>query len=146
MMSTIYPKLLVFLQFFVAGVMLFFSKGFFSSSYALSIFIMGLCIGLWALNHNRLGNFNIQPKHKENSTLITTGIYQFIRHPMYTSVIIMMFSIFTSTPTWIEGVLLIVLVIVLVLKAKREESLLLVVHSDYETYMKKTKLFIPYIL
>lgn len=145
-MFTLYPKLLVFLQFSLAGLMLLFSKGFFTSTYALPLFIMGLCIGLWALNHNTLGNFNIQPKHKENSTLITTGIYQFIRHPMYTSVTLMMFSIFIATPTWLEGLLFIALIIVLVLKAKREESLLLQVHNDYKAYMQNTKLFIPYIL
>ena len=145
-MFTIYPKLLVFLQFTLAGLMILFSTDFWSDTYALPLFVMGLCIGIWALNHNQLGNFNIQPKHKEGSTLITTGIYKYIRHPMYTSVIVMMFSFFIANPTWLEGLLLLSLIIVLILKAKREEKHLSMAHSNYSSYCKKTKLFIPYIL
>jgi len=142
----IYPQLLVFLQFGIASLMILFSHHFFTHTYALPLFIMGASIGLWALNHNKLGNFNIQPKHKEGSKLITTGIYKLIRHPMYTSVTVMMFSLFMATPTWIEGFLFIALISVLVLKAKREESILLLEHSTYKQYQKRTKLFIPYIL
>jgi len=145
-MHKFYPQLLVFLQFGIAFAMILFSHHFFKNTYALPLFVMGACIGLWALNHNKLGNFNIQPKHKEGSTLITTGIYKLIRHPMYTSVTIMMLSFFVGTPTWIEGVLLISLIIVLTLKAKREESILLLKHSEYSQYQRRTKLFIPYVL
>lgn len=146
MRSALYPKLLVFLQFGLIGLMLLVSHGFFSSLYELSVFIMGLCIGLWALKHNRIGNFNIQPKLKEGSKLITTGIYRYIRHPMYTSVIVMMFAILISTPTMIELLLFLSLIIVLVLKALKEESLWVNNNKAYIQYKKNTKLFIPYIL
>ena len=58
----------------------------------------------------------------------------------------MMFSFFIANPTWIEGLLLLSLLIVLILKAKREEKHLLIAHSNYTSYRKETKLFIPYIL
>jgi len=145
-MHKFYPQILVFLQFGIAFLMVIFSYHFFTNTYALPLFIMGASIGLWALNHNKLGNFNIQPKHKEGSKLITTGIYKLIRHPMYTSVTVMMFSLFIATTTWIEGFLFIALISVLVLKAKREESILLLEHSTYRQYQQRTKLFIPYIL
>jgi len=85
-MSSLYPKLLVFLQFSIIGIMVLLSHGFFSHIYALILFSLGACIGVWAINHNKLDNFNIQPKYKEGSYLVTTGIYKYIRHPMYTSV------------------------------------------------------------
>ena len=128
--------------------MIIFSDNFsiFYHPTALSVLIMGVSIGLWALNHNKLGNFNVQPKHKEGSYLVTTGIYGLIRHPMYTSVIVMMFSFVMATPTWIEGILFILLVCTLILKAQKEEVGLSAVHPEYQAYRKKTKYFIPYIL
>jgi len=144
-----YPKVLVFLQFSLIGLMLFFSNGFsifFSDATAPSVFVMGLSIGLWALNHNQLGNFNIQPKMKEHARLVTTGIYGLIRHPMYTSVIVMMFSVLISTFISIEIVLFITLILVLLLKAHKEESLWIAQNKDYQHYKEKTKYFIPYIL
>jgi protein-S-isoprenylcysteine O-methyltransferase Ste14 len=145
-MSSLYPKLLVFLQFSIAGIIILLSHDFFSHTYAFSVLIMGACIGLWAINHNKLGNFNIQPKHKEDSYLVTTGIYKLIRHPMYTSVTVMMLAFVMATPTWSEGLLFLVLVGVLVLKAKREEIGLMKAHPHYREYKEKTKYFIPYIL
>jgi protein-S-isoprenylcysteine O-methyltransferase Ste14 len=141
-----YPNLLVFLQFLLIGLMVIFSKGFFSSSFALILFVVGAILGVWALMHNRLGNFNIQPKLRENSKLITTGIYAFVRHPMYTSVIVMMFAFFVSSVTVVEILLWIILVVTLWLKAQREESLWLEHDEAYESYKNSTKLFIPYIL
>ena len=126
--------------------MAFLSKGFFSSTFGLAIFIVGAIVGLWALTHNQLGNFNIQPKLREGSKLITTGIYALVRHPMYTSVIVMMLGFLVSTVSKIEIFLWLMLIIVLLLKAKKEESLWLEHDEAYESYKKSTKLFIPYIL
>ena len=145
-MKKYYPELLVFLQFTIIGVMVIFSKGFFSNLIAISIFIVGAVLGIWALTHNRLGNFHIQPKMRENAKLVTTGIYRYIRHPMYLSVITMMLAFFVSTPTVIESILFVGLIVVLVLKAKREESLWLNHNEKYERYKEQTKLFIPYVL
>ena len=144
--NSYYPQLLVTLQFGIIGVMVLLSKGFFSNLIAIFIFIVGALLGIWALNHNRLGNFNIQPRMRENAQLITTGIYGYIRHPMYLSVIIMMLAFAICSPTIIEIILLIGLIIVLVLKAKREEKLWLNHSEAYKKYKEQTKLFIPYIL
>jgi protein-S-isoprenylcysteine O-methyltransferase Ste14 len=122
------------------------SKGFFSSNVGLAIFVVGAVLGLWALTHNQLGNFNIQPKLRKGSKLITTGIYALVRHPMYLSVMVMMLGFLVSTPTIVETILWLMLIVVLLLKAKKEESLWLEHDEAYEVYKKSTKLFIPYIL
>jgi len=140
----LYPKLLVFLQFALIGLMLLFSKGI--SFIGILIFLVGAMVGLFALTHNKLGNFNIQPKMKENAKLITTGIYAYIRHPMYLSVLLMMLAIFIGSPSMIEALFLSLLTIVLVLKAKKEESLWSEKSQKYVDYKKRTKLFIPFIL
>ena len=146
MRENIYPKFLVFLQFGLIGLMVFFSHGVLSSLLAICIFLVGLALGLWAINHNKRGNFNIQPKLKEGCFLVTTGAYNYIRHPMYTSVILMMFAVFVSTTTLLELLLFCSLIVVLVLKAKREERLWCKHDREYLSYKNRTKLFIPYIL
>jgi len=141
-----YPKILVFLQFALIGLMLIFSSGVLHSPLALSVFSIGAILGVWALNHNKLGNFNIQPKMKENAKLITTGIYAYVRHPMYTSVLTMMLGILLSTSSLVEMILFLLLIGVLLLKAKREESIWLKESEEYARYKKGTKFFIPFVL
>ena len=146
MKENVYPKLLVLLQFGLIGIMILFSHGVLGSVYGVSIFLIGLVIGLWAINHNKRDNFHIQPKLKEGCQLVTTGAYNYIRHPMYTSVILMMFGVLVSTPTLLELLLFTTLILVLVLKAKREERLWCGHDEAYIEYKRRTKLFIPYIL
>jgi len=142
----IYPKLLVLLQFGIIGLMVLFSHGVLSSVLGIAIFLFGLILGLWAIDHNKRDNFHIQPNLKDSCQLITTGAYRYIRHPMYTSVITMMFAVLVATPTLIELLFFTTLIVVLVLKAKREEILWCGHDEAYIEYKKRTKLFIPYIL
>lgn len=144
-----YPKILVFLQFSLIGLMLIFSRGlagFLDNGMTMLLFIIGLVIGLWALYHNKLGNFHIQPKMKYNAKLITTGIYGLIRHPMYTSVITIMGSVVLWNFTVLECLLFVLLVTTLLLKAHKEEALWIEQDITYIIYKERTKFFIPYIL
>ena len=144
--SEYYPNILVALQFGIIGLMVVFARHFFASPYPIIVFVVGATLGVWALRHNQLGNFNVQPKLKENAQLITTGIYGYIRHPMYLSVLLMMLSVVIANPTIVQGVLFLMLIMVLWLKALREESLWVAHHPEYQNYQKKTKFFIPFIL
>ena len=141
-----YPKLLVFMQFTLMGLIVLLSKGFFSSLVSITIFLVGAGLGIWALLHNRVGNFNIQPKMKEGAVLVTSGIYAFVRHPMYLSVIVMSFAFVLSSVTLLQSFLFVALVFVLFLKAKREESIWLEESEAYAKYRAKSKLFIPFVL
>ena len=141
-----YPNILVGLQFGIIGLMIIFADGFFSSFYPLLVFVVGAGLGIWALRHNQLGNFNIQPKLKENAKLVTSGIYRYIRHPMYLSVIVMMLSMVIASFSILEVSLFLGLIVVLWLKAKREESLWCMCDDRYIDYKKKTKFFLPFIL
>jgi len=141
-----YPHLLVVMQFGLIGLMILFSRGLLHDPLALAVFLVGVAFGFWAIAYNRLGNFHIRPILKDGCTLITTGPYRLIRHPMYTSVITMMLGVWLSTPTLLESSLLLLLVATLYLKAYREEQLWCGHNPEYLEYKRKTKLFIPYIL
>ena len=146
MSDSMYPKLLVTLQFTLIGLMVYFSSGIQSSILGMSIFVLGLILGLWAITHNKRDNFNIQPKLKDGCKLVTSGAYNYIRHPMYSSVILMMFGVLVASPTLLLFFFFVLLIVVLVLKAKREELLWCNHDEAYLEYKNRTKLFIPYIL
>ena len=140
-----YSRSLVFAQFFLIGIMVIFSRGILTSWFALSILLFGILFGLWTIRHNRLGNFNIRPELKEDCELITTGPYRFVRHPMYTSVLLITLAMAVATPIYMQWSSFILLVLVLALKSIREERLWCEGSEVYKKYMQTTKRFIPFI-
>jgi protein-S-isoprenylcysteine O-methyltransferase Ste14 len=111
-----------------------------------TIFFIGLTIGIYAVFNNGLGNFNIISEIKDKAVLVTHGLYRYIRHPMYLSVIIMMFATVMYDLSIANLTLYISLLLVVFLKAKREEYLWLKNHPTYIKYIKHTKMFIPFLL
>ncbi|HBQ24480.1 MAG TPA: isoprenylcysteine carboxylmethyltransferase family protein, partial [Gammaproteobacteria bacterium] len=57
-------------------------------SFSALLIILSLIVGLMAVVNMRLDNLNIVPTLKDKHQLVTHGIYHFIRHPMYTSVLL----------------------------------------------------------
>ena len=140
-----YSRSLVFAQFFLIGMMVIFSHGIFSSWLGMSVLLAGVLFGVWTIGYNKLGNFNIRPELKEGCTLITTGPYRFVRHPMYTSVLLISLGLAISTPIYLEWSSFLLLVLVLALKAVREEYLWCEENVAYREYMGKSKRFVPFI-
>ena len=140
-----YSRSLVMAQFFLIGIMVVFSEGIFISWLALGIVAIGILFGLWTISYNRLGNFNIRPELKEGCELITTGPYQFVRHPMYTSVLLITLALAVATPSYLEWSSFLLLVMVLALKSVREERLWCEESMAYKAYMKESKSFIPFL-
>ncbi len=140
-----YSRTLVSAQLFLIGLMALYSGGIFHSISATAVLALGFCFGIWAILHNRLGNFNIRPELKEGCALVMSGPYRLVRHPMYTSVMLIALAMAIGTPTPLEWSGFIFLAAVLFLKAEREERFWCVENSVYENYMKKTKRFLPFI-
>ncbi|HIC44648.1 MAG TPA: isoprenylcysteine carboxylmethyltransferase family protein [Sulfurimonas sp.] len=142
-------RLLVFFQFFCLC-LLFVPLYIIPSQYGwiVSFICLSLAIKLllWTAQHNKLGNFNIVPEIKEGGQLIQTGPYKFIRHPMYTSVLLIGLGTLAYSFAFFKIIIMFVLVLVMVIKAKREEGFWCESSSKYKSYQEKTKMFIPFIL
>ena len=100
-----YDLMLVFLQFLIISIH-FFQWEFLPQkqiiqaspfSYFLGILIIIIAFIIMLVSIKDLGrNLSPFPRPINNSNLVTTGIYRFMRHPMYYSLIIISFGVFLT--------------------------------------------------
>lgn len=78
--------------------------------------------------------------------LVTTGIYKFIRHPLYTSLLYLAWGLFFKSPSLLGGCLVIVASAFLYATALADERECLVKFGkEYAEYMNKTRMIIPFL-
>lgn len=83
---------------------------------------------------------------EKTTRLITVGIYRYIRHPLYSSLLFLAWGIFFKSPSWQDAGLALVCTALLIATARVEENENIAVFGDdYIAYMKNSKMFIPYI-
>ena len=75
--------------------------------------------------------------------LKTTGVYSLVRHPIYSSNILLMIGIFVSTGSLIIAANTIILFIYYVLSAFIEERAIIKKFPKYKSYKNRTGMFIP---
>lgn len=84
---------------------------------------------------------------KNNQELVTTGIYHYMRHPIYLGVILAYVGGQIVAGSYLSIVFLILFMYSSIVQAKKEEKLLLQhFKQEYKDYMRNTKMLIPYIL
>lgn len=103
-------------------------------------------LGLWALTANRPGNFNIRPTPRHDGELVTGGPYRWVRHPMYTAVLLAAAALASVSHQFIDALIWSGLLGVLLAKASIEERALLVRFPAYQGYRSHTKRFLPGLL
>ena len=111
----------------------------------LTICAIGFVIALWS--RFLLGtNWSISVQEKKNHKLIIKGPYTFVRHPIYTGLLLM----FTGNAIIVgdyRGIIAVLIVFVSFwAKLKKEEKLLKEVFGNqYLEYMRKTKRLVPWL-
>ncbi|MFC5523681.1 methyltransferase family protein [Polaromonas jejuensis] len=112
-----------------------------------ALMMAGISVALiaWALIHNRPGNFNIYPEPKFRGVLVTTGPYRWIRHPMYTSLLLGAAALAWTCNTFIGWGTWSMLAIVLFMKSTLEEQGMRKQHPGYAAYTLRSKRFLPWL-
>ena len=83
---------------------------------------------------------------EKTTTLVTTGIYAYIRHPLYSSLLLLAWGIFFKAPDLPGGTLALVTTTFLIATAWADEAECIRFFGDeYREYMQKTKRFVPFL-
>ena len=86
-------------------------------------------------------------RFEKTTELVTKGIYRYIRHPMYSSLLFLTWGIWLKRPLLITLPVALLSSLLLWLTAIRDEKECKAYFGDsYRDYMKGTKRFIPFIL
>ncbi|MDP4175640.1 MAG: isoprenylcysteine carboxylmethyltransferase family protein [Bacteroidota bacterium] len=97
--------------------------------------------GLFKLGHN----LTPLPLPKENSTLVETGPYSLVRHPIYSGIIFCSFGWALLVHGYLTIIYSIIFFIFFDIKSRFEEKMLSKKFSDYQSYQKKVRKLIPFI-
>lgn len=83
---------------------------------------------------------------EKTTELVTKGLYRYIRHPMYSSVLYGIWGVFLKRPSVIGICLAILTCVFMTITARMEEIENIRYFGDeYRDYMTQTKMFIPYL-
>jgi protein-S-isoprenylcysteine O-methyltransferase Ste14 len=86
---------------------------------------------------------NVTPTPKQDAALVETGLYKWIRHPIYSAVILGVLGSGLAHGHIVPLLMTIVFIVFFGVKARYEESMLRQVYPQYADYMKRTGRFIP---
>lgn len=106
---------------------------------------LGLFIGVFTLFHNRPGNFSVHPTPLTHSSLITSGPYRYVRHPMYVSVILVLLGLALGAGTVLGWVGFGIAMLAVIGKTYLEERYLVDKHAEYRDYQQQVKRLIPFV-
>ena len=84
-------------------------------------------------------SLRVSPIPREGAPLITTGIYDYVRHPMYLAVTLIGVGLTVRKMTLFSVVSLVLLIATLFVKARYEDSLLSKLHPDAKSYQTRTR-------
>lgn len=109
------------------------------------LIIDGVYIAVWALVSMRRGTFRVMPEPAACAQLTQSGPYRWVRHPMYSAVLVAALGAAISHASLEHWVIFLALIVVLLLKIHREEQYLLATYEEYSDYTTRTKALIPFI-
>lgn len=106
---------------------------------------LGVALAIWARVY--LGkNWGMPMTLKQRPELVKTGPYSYVRHPIYTGMLLAMLgSALATSLLWLGALLL--LGAYFIYSAAQEEKMMLKEFPDaYPAYVKQTKMLIPFLL
>ena len=104
---------------------------------------IGIALVVWAVLVFGRG-VTPSPMPSGKAQLQTRGPYRWIRHPMYTGVIVLMAGSALGRRNWLAAVLWILLVAFLITKMRWEERRLVETYPGYDSYREAVPALIPF--
>lgn len=109
--------------------------------------LVALGIGLVLAAITALGpSLSAHPAPRGRSGLVTDGLYRWMRHPIYTGLLLATLGVSLSNGVWPQIVIWAALLALLIFKSSFEEDLLREKYDKYEAYAAKTGRFLPRLI
>jgi len=115
---------------------------------AMGALIFALALWVFRRSHKDLGrNWSIRLEIREEHKLVSNGLYAVIRHPMYTSFLLMALGQAMLLANWVAGLAgLVGFAVLFFLRVDKEERMMLETFGpEYRAYIARTKRLIPYL-
>jgi len=146
-------NLLVLGQFILLGLLIFVPSSGLNTgvfSYFLSVVsILSLLTGFVILGLSALAlgkSLTAHPIPGKNAQLVTGGLYKFVKHPIYSGLILVALGLTISGGFFPHVLFFAGLLLLLNYKASFEEALLTKTYAGYADYSKKTGRFVPRLI
>jgi protein-S-isoprenylcysteine O-methyltransferase Ste14 len=110
-----------------------------------AICAVGLAVALWS-RWMLAGNWSSDVRFKQGHELVQSGPYRFVRHPIYTALLLMCFAPaiqYGPLHCWLGAF---VMGFGFWIKLKQEETIMLQHFPEYAEYRKRVKALVPFVL
>ena len=106
----------------------------------LALACLALTIECW----KRMGSNWSMGIVERKTELVTSGLFRFVRHPIYALSVALMFASLVILPTLPMLIVAVLHIVLMNLKARNEERYLLATHGEaYQRYLDRTGRFLP---
>jgi protein-S-isoprenylcysteine O-methyltransferase Ste14 len=113
---------------------------------AVAVCVWGLWICIWA-RRTLAGNWSSSVTFKQDHELIRTGPYRFVRHPIYTGILLMVLAVVIAAGRLHCWLGLVLMAVGFWIKLSQEERLLLRHFPEaYPLYQKQVKALVPWVI
>jgi len=108
--------------------------------------VFGLFVAVWS-RRTLAGNWSSNVTFRQGHELIKTGPYRFVRHPIYTGILLMCFGQAIHNGRLQAWLGFLILCLGFWIKLQQEESLMLRHFPDeYPAYRKRVKALVPFLI
>jgi protein-S-isoprenylcysteine O-methyltransferase Ste14 len=144
MKKRFWPYFFVFIQFSSLAFLFASAPMIAKSMHWMLVEAVGFFLGILSILNMGIGNFKVTPVPKDDAKFVATGIYEWVRHPMYFAQLLMVAALVIEYFTWTRMIVLAILCVNLLFKIRFEENKLIIHFPEYKEYMQKSWRFLPY--
>jgi protein-S-isoprenylcysteine O-methyltransferase Ste14 len=107
-----------------------------------ALIVLGIFVALFAAM-GLGGSLTPNPYPKYGAQLITSGAYKYVRHPIYSGLLLITAGAVLGAGNFLRLLLGLVIVVFFIVKASWEEKYLTQAYGGYEDYRSTTPMFFP---